>query len=608
MPARPAELSQMTATTLMATYRLDISFYTKLAEYQIGILLKMARYKMKVLLPIILILIVGSFIRLQNLDKLSMSHPEFYVPGIEIPTYMTDPTQRSTIVEVIAAPFKIHHPHLPGHDLLMLGWTNIFGTDISWMRASSALTGIFTLLIFYFYGKETTNNKTSLLAVFILALHGHHIFWSQMAKQWVLLALLGVLSSYLVSRLYKNWSAGIGILYCGCCIFGLWVDSYFWPVFAAQMLWVFLNNSESKYPPVLLNIQFVALLFAGPALSYLIYFSRLHSHLSPNIFPRVLEMVQFGGILIADSMVKPILSINLIIGLFGAFLLSTGLGTETQNCTDTYAPSQILQKRLWRTMVIVTLLMLPLNYMLFMNDSILNWTRYFLIGLFLPITATLLWLFFIKKWSQISLTVKKACSNSMIQSFVNDLPTMMVVIPFLILLLIHFTSPVLASFALISLSPFFILVACRGIFRLDKVARPFVIVATTLLCLFSIYQYANIPNANDYKALANSLKPQIVDGDFMLVDNEWFINPIVYYFPPSSYAMLPTKALLDKNSGVEKISNYSRYWLIDFLVDEDRKKIFESNILKLSSKLREVKRVHVNKGIAVLFERNESIK
>ena len=563
---------------------------------------------MKVLLPLILILIVGSIIRFQNLDKLSMSHPEFYVPGIEIPTYMTDPTQRSTIVEVIAAPFKIHHPHLPGHDLLMLGWTNIFGTELSWMRASSALIGIFTLLIFYFYGKETTNRKTSLLAVFILALHGHHIFWSQMAKQWVLLALLGVLSSYLVSRLFKNWRLDIGILYCGCCIFGLWVDAYFWPVFAAQMLWVFFNKSESKYPPVLLNIQFVALLFAGPVLSYLIYFSRLHSHLSPDIFPRVLEMVQFGGIVIADSLVKPILSINLIIGLFGALLLSAGLRTKTQSCIDTYAHSQTLQKRLWRTMMIVTLLMFPLNYMLFMNDRILNWTRYFLIGLFLPVTTTLIWLFFLKQWSQISLVIKKVCSNSIIRSLVNDLPTMMMLVPFLLLLLVHFMSPVLASFALVSLSPFFILIACRGIFRFNKVMRQCIIAGVTLLCLFSIYQYTNIPNANDYKALANNLKPQVIDGDFMLVDNEWFINPIVYYFPPSSYAMLPTEALLDENSGVERTSNYRRFWLIDFLVDEDRKKIFESNILKLSSKLREVKRVHVDKGIAVLFERNESMK
>ncbi len=562
---------------------------------------------MKYFLTVFFIVVVGSVIRFQNLDKLSMTHPEFYVPGIKIPEYMTDPAQRSTILEVIAAPFKIHHPHLPGHDLLMLGWTNMFGTDISWIRASSALIGTLTLLIFYLFGKETTNRKTALLSVFILALHGHHIFWSQMAKQWVLLALLGVLSSYLLSILSKIWKTDVGILYLICCIFGLWVDSYFWPIFAAQMLWVFCNSGESKFPSILLNIQFIALLFAGPAFAYLVYFSQLQSHLASDLFPRLLQMAQFGGIVIEDSTVKPTYFVNFLIGLIGAFFLVIGFKPVTQSTVINHSGNSINQKLLWRTMIIVTLLILVLNYMLFMNDKILNWSRYFLIGLFLPMTAMLCWLFFIKNWPQITLVTRKICSHKLVKYIVSDLPTIMMVIPISILILVHFISPVLANFALVSLSPFFILVACRGIFILNKVGQRFAIIGMAVLCIFSVYQYTNMPDV-DYKALADELKPQVADGDLMLVDNVWFINPIVYYFPPSDYQLRPTETLLKEISKVEKTTNVKRIWLIDFLVDEPRNKTFESNVLKMSKTLKEVKRLRVNYGIAILFEENNYIE
>ena len=558
---------------------------------------------MKFVLSLLLIFLVGSLIRFQNLDKLSMSHPEFYVPGIQIPEYMTDPAQRSTVLEVIAAPFKIHHPHLPGHDLLMLGWTHMLGTNIAWMRASSALVGAVTLLIFYLFGAETTNRKTALLSVFILAFHGHHIFWSQMAKQWVLLGLLGILSSYLLSRLSKIWKSDIAILYLVCSVFGLWVDSYFWPVFAAQMLWVFCNSHESKFPGLLLNIQFIALLFAGPAFAYLVYFSQLHSHLSSDLFPRLLQMAQFGGIVIEDSTVKPIYFINLLIGLIGAFFLVIGLKPETQGRLIKHSDTSVNPERSWITMIIVTLFIVVVNYLLFMNDNILNWRRYFLIALFLPATAVICWLFFSKNWPQITLITRKICRHPSVHGLVSDLPTMMMVIPFSILILVHFAAPVLASFALVSLTPFFILVACRGIFRLNKTAQRFAIIGTAMLCIFSIVQYANVPDG-DYKALAEKLTPQVADGDLMLVDNVWFINPIVYYFPPSDYELRPTEALLEENSRFAKTTNRKRIWLIDFLVDEPRNKIFESNIRQLSKTLKEVKRLGVKNGIAVLFQDN----
>lgn len=560
--------------------------------------------RMKGILAILLIVILGSVLRFNSLDDRPMTHPEFYAPGLEIPKYVWTPNERATISDVITAPYTIHHPHLPGHDLLLLGWTHLFGTDLFSLRASSVLIGIFTLLALYLFALETTNRKTALLSAAILAAHGYHIYWSQLAKQWVLLALLGVLSAYLLARLSGRWNARTALMYAGTCIFGLWVDSYFWPIFLAQILWVLFNDTLDKRPSLLLNIQFITLLFVYPALPYLFHFSDLNSHLPPDIWPRFLEMVQFGGIIIGESTISTAGAINILIGLFGALLLLTGLVQPAHDHTYKHTGSPVAEKQL-RLFMAASVLAAPVfSLLLFKNNDLIQHNRSFLIGSVLPLLIVFCWFILNWQWKRITLLVNSISRNRSQGNVFLDLPVMMTVLPFLLLTLIHLKKPVLTPYALISLTPFFILIASRGLFGLGRTLQYLAGTGILAVCVYSVYQSTHIENPRNYAALANALKPEIQDGDLLLVDDKWYLTPVIYYFPPSVYELRPTIALSRENlldPANDSNSGYTRFWLVDYKVSDAPYQY------DLPTPLTEVRRVQANSGIAILLESDTPI-
>ncbi|MBT8440465.1 MAG: glycosyltransferase family 39 protein [Gammaproteobacteria bacterium] len=554
---------------------------------------------MKGILAILLIVITGSLLRFNSLDDRPMTHPEFYAPGLEIPEYVWTPNERTTISEVIAAPYTIHHPHLPAHDLLLLGWTHLFGTDLFSLRASSALTGILTLLALYLFARETSNRRTALLSAAILAVHGYHVYWSQLAKQWVLLSLLGVLSAYLLARLSSRWNAGAALMYAGVCISGLWVDSYFWPIFLTQILWVLFNDAQNKRPSLLLNVQFISLLLAYPALAYLLHFSDLNSHLPPDIWPRFLEMMQFGGIIIRESTISTAGPINLLIGIFGALLVVIGLVQPGNGHAYTHVSKPAAEK-LVRLFMGVSVLTAPaFSFLLFRNDSLIQHNRSFYIGSLLPLLMVVCWLFLNWQWQRTTLLINKISKNRLVRNVFSDLPATMMILPFLLLSIIHLKKPVLTPYALISLTPFFILIASRGIFRLGRTLQYVAGTGILAVCVYSVYQSAHIENPRDYAALANVLEPEIRDGDLLLIDDKWYLTPVIYYFPPSRYELRPTVALSRENlleSTHNSNAGYKRFWLVDFQLSD------APNRYDLPASLKEVKRVRANNGIAILFE------
>ena len=183
--------------------------------------------------------------------------------------------------------------------------------------------------------------------------------------------------------------------------------------------------------------------------------------------------------------------------------------------------------------------------------------------------------------------------------------------PFLLLILVHLRNPVLAPYAQVSLAPFFILVASRGVFRLKKKIQKICLVTIALLCLFSIYQAKNIPNPVDYKALAKVLTPEVQKGDLLLVDNEWYSAPIIYYFPPSKYELSPTSAVLANqapgnrdNTGID----YTRFWLIDFISSDEEQKKFDARKRSLPPALKEVKQLRTRETVATLFKSDRPVR
>lgn len=321
------------------------------------------------------LMILGALLRAYHLDDRTLFHPEFYTPGLEIPRYVTHPNERLTVSEVLSTPFKYHHPHMPGFDLFLLGWTSLFGTGLFALRMSSVLAGTLLILAVFFFAREVKDHRTALLSSAILALHGYHVHWSRLAKQWAWLALLGVFSTILISRAAQSVRPATAAMYLAVSGFGLWIDSYYWPIFAAQIFWMLFNGLESERKLTLVQIQIIALILAAGALPYLISFSGSPSHLQPALWPRIFEMAQFGRIVMPESSVKLNPFIQVFIGLLGAVLLVSGLRKTdpARPLRPDYAVSN--PRILFWLMILAFFVSLLADFLIFLNHDIIYYRR-----------------------------------------------------------------------------------------------------------------------------------------------------------------------------------------------------------------------------------------
>lgn len=101
---------------------------------------------------------------------------------------------------------------MPLYFLLSHYWVKMFGTSEAALRLLPSFFGAASIYIIFLVGKELFNNKTGLLASFILAINHQNIYYSQEARMYSLMALLALLSSYffIMSLKRNRWPLWLG--------------------------------------------------------------------------------------------------------------------------------------------------------------------------------------------------------------------------------------------------------------------------------------------------------------------------------------------------------------------------------------------------------------
>jgi len=159
------------------------------------------------------IVLVGASVRLSNLHRHSVTHVEMYVPGIRLPTDLVEfPLPRLNLAKVVSGCIRAE-PHPPLYYMLMLGWTDLFGTSVLALRLPSALCGIACIPMIYALGAREAGKATGLVAAAMLALNGHQLFWSQFRGY-----IMAFCSDSLRACYCSSWSGIIRGL-CGCSSF-----------------------------------------------------------------------------------------------------------------------------------------------------------------------------------------------------------------------------------------------------------------------------------------------------------------------------------------------------------------------------------------------------
>lgn len=181
---------------------------------------------------------VAFALRLHDLDLRSISHPEVYVPGIPLPPGISVPPPRLTFGEVISMHFH-DEPHPMGWYVAMFGWTRIAGVSEWALRLPGAVLGAASVWLAFLVGRRAFGPAAGTLAAVLLALHGFHLFWSQVARMYVAGAFWGLLSAVLLLAFVhgerrRGW---IGAGYVASVVAGAQTIELMWPVIGMQILW-----------------------------------------------------------------------------------------------------------------------------------------------------------------------------------------------------------------------------------------------------------------------------------------------------------------------------------------------------------------------------------
>ena len=153
---------------------------------------------------IIIILIVGAFLRLFHLDFQSVWLDEIHTLNESNPKFSFKEVHESLMIS---------EPHPPLYFFIMNIFFKIFGYTTFVARLFSALTGVAGIYAIYILGKELLSKKVGIYAMILLSVNYFHIYYSQDARMYVLLFLTTTLSFYFLTRLLKNPTIKSAILF-----------------------------------------------------------------------------------------------------------------------------------------------------------------------------------------------------------------------------------------------------------------------------------------------------------------------------------------------------------------------------------------------------------
>jgi hypothetical protein len=155
-------------------------------------------------------MLIGAAIRLSGLDRLS---------------FWLDET---TSVRIARQPFAaiwqdVGDTHPPLYHLLLHAWL-LGGTSEAWVRLLSALLGIATIPALYALGRVLVGRRVALGAAWLLALLPWHIWYSQEARMYAAVGLLGVLSLLAGACWLRQAGPGWGAAYVLATVTGIYCE------------------------------------------------------------------------------------------------------------------------------------------------------------------------------------------------------------------------------------------------------------------------------------------------------------------------------------------------------------------------------------------------
>lgn len=188
-------------------------------------------------LILLVILLLGLFLRIHNLSKESIWFDE----GYSISVANLNPFQ------VVVETYKSDQ-NLPLYYIILHFWISLFGDSEFSVRFPSAIFGLFAMFMLYEVGGLIFDKEVGTLSSLVLGLSLFHIRYSQEARCYSLMVLLTLISIYFFIRLFKERSLIFSICYVLSSTLLIYTHVYGLFIIIAQNIYIvtlFLSSREN---------------------------------------------------------------------------------------------------------------------------------------------------------------------------------------------------------------------------------------------------------------------------------------------------------------------------------------------------------------------------
>ena len=507
------------------------------------------RSRWPTLLGLTLLILLGGFLRLYHLGERTVTHVEMYVPGIRLPHGISYPEERLSLLKVATSTLN-SDTHPPAFYLLMWFWTKLLGTSTWSMRLPSALLGTVCIPLVLWLGLLTRQQAAGWIAAALVAVNGHLIFWSQIARMFTLACCLGLLATILLLKLAHQARASMALrfLYVAIMLLGLSTHIFFWLILAAHMFWTQVSARIQKLPlPGAARLQFLVLILGSPLLASTAYQNgNTLAALSSNVLVYVREYLQFGFVfplmgyssgVFPDHGPIPLTDdphlsslrwlfflLCVILFVLGALSIRAPEGTPL---TDASGPSAKgwLVAAVVAALGILCFVYVAKTYARPPNPNL----RTSEVMIVLPFLFALAAIVLQRRWGWLiarrSLPFIRLAGDQ-------ALVLILAVVPFAMLAVVSLAKPIFNARGLIIVVPYLLLVLAAGIARLFR----YPVLAVAVLLAIGVADYSGLrayshvsAGRADYKAFAAALVPQIESTDLVFLTPEFFSTPLFYY-------------------------------------------------------------------------------
>ncbi len=482
---------------------------------------------------LVLIIAVGLAARLWGLGEKSLTHPEAYIPGIVLPPGISEPPPRYGFYETFWWHFH-GEPHPMGFYMAMWAWVKAFGTSLESLRLPIVLVGTVSIYFIYRLAADLYDRSVGYLAAALLALHGLHMYWSQISRMYVPGTALGLLATILLWRIATRPGPNLRLegLYLGVLVVGTSVQLFFWLLMGLHIVWLVLNHRAAEgVVPRLAVILCAAIALSSPNMIQALY-TAYDAVLPGPSAGFLLEFYSFGFAFETDQFSRPTrglpLALSAILSVICIGLALRGLTLPQNNAA--YIGSAAIAKS-FKPLYVLAFGM----FFVCLGLTALAWreTEKLMIVSLLPLLALSILPFaryFTPRLRSHGLDTAK--QRPWIAALLSPIG-LLAIISVPTIFLGSFYQTVLAPRAFMIFVPYLLILIAAGVATIRSRRYVYAPAIAALLVIFALStaHFKTTPNSpRDYKGLAERLVPEIEPNDQVFVlHRNWWQTPIFYF-------------------------------------------------------------------------------